>query len=136
MEMCYDGALVMPSSYVVMSEDEMTYVDGGIAIPNWAVAGVIDTVISTLVGGSIALAASYFKKQAAKYGQKTAGLIFSKALKKKLIAKKFASKTVAGICSLASAGFTILMWAADPGGQLASYIDARDSNPNNSWCWG
>lgn len=29
MEMCYDGALVMPSSYAVMSEDAMTYVDGG-----------------------------------------------------------------------------------------------------------
>lgn len=29
MEMCYDGALVMPSSYALMSEDEMTYVDGG-----------------------------------------------------------------------------------------------------------
>ena len=29
MEMCYDGALVMPSNYVVMSEDEMTYVEGG-----------------------------------------------------------------------------------------------------------
>lgn len=31
MEMCYDGALVMPSGYVVMSEDEMTYVDGGMS---------------------------------------------------------------------------------------------------------
>lgn len=30
MVMCYDGALVMPSSYAVMNEDEMTYVDGGI----------------------------------------------------------------------------------------------------------
>lgn len=29
MEMCYDGALVMPSNYAVMSEDEMMYVDGG-----------------------------------------------------------------------------------------------------------
>ena len=29
MEMCYDGALVMPSSYVVMDEEEMTYVEGG-----------------------------------------------------------------------------------------------------------
>ena len=29
MEMCYDGALVMPSSYAVMYEDEMTYVEGG-----------------------------------------------------------------------------------------------------------
>lgn len=29
MDMCYDGALVMPSSYAVMSEEEMTYVEGG-----------------------------------------------------------------------------------------------------------
>ena len=28
MKMCYDGALVMPSSYVVMNETEMTYVEG------------------------------------------------------------------------------------------------------------
>ncbi len=29
MEMCYDGALVMPKSYALMNEDEMTYVEGG-----------------------------------------------------------------------------------------------------------
>lgn len=29
MEMCYDGALVMPSSYALMNEDEMMYVEGG-----------------------------------------------------------------------------------------------------------
>ena len=29
MEMCYDGALVMPSSYAIMDNDEMTYVEGG-----------------------------------------------------------------------------------------------------------
>lgn len=29
MEMCYDGALVMPSNYAVMDEKEMTYVEGG-----------------------------------------------------------------------------------------------------------
>ena len=28
MEMCYDGALVMPSSYAVMDEEEMMYVEG------------------------------------------------------------------------------------------------------------
>ena len=27
MEMCYDGTLVMPSSYAVMDEEEMTYVE-------------------------------------------------------------------------------------------------------------
>ena len=30
MEMCYDGTLVMPGSYAVMDEEEMTYVEGGI----------------------------------------------------------------------------------------------------------
>jgi len=29
MMMCYDGACVMPSNYVLMNEDEMTYVEGG-----------------------------------------------------------------------------------------------------------
>ena len=29
MEMCYDGALVMPSNYVVMNDEEMTYIEGG-----------------------------------------------------------------------------------------------------------
>ena len=29
MEMCYDGALIMPGSYAVMNEEEMTYVEGG-----------------------------------------------------------------------------------------------------------
>lgn len=29
MRMCYAGALAMPSSYVVMDEEEMTYLEGG-----------------------------------------------------------------------------------------------------------
>ncbi len=29
MDMCYDGALVLPSSYAVMNEEEMTYTEGG-----------------------------------------------------------------------------------------------------------
>lgn len=29
MEMCYEGTLVMPSSYAVMDEEEMTYIEGG-----------------------------------------------------------------------------------------------------------
>jgi len=31
MEMCYDGTLVLPSSYAVMDEEEMTYVEGGVS---------------------------------------------------------------------------------------------------------
>lgn len=29
MEMCYNGAMVMPSSYAVMDQEEMTYIEGG-----------------------------------------------------------------------------------------------------------
>lgn len=29
MEMCYSGTIVMPSSYAVMDEEEMTYIKGG-----------------------------------------------------------------------------------------------------------
>lgn len=29
MEMCYNGALVMPSNYAVINENEMEYVEGG-----------------------------------------------------------------------------------------------------------
>ena len=29
MDMCYSGALVLPSSYAVMNEEEMSYTEGG-----------------------------------------------------------------------------------------------------------
>ena len=32
MDMCYDGALVLPSSYAVMNEEEMTYMEGASCI--------------------------------------------------------------------------------------------------------
>lgn len=50
MEMCYEGALVMPSSYAVMDEEEMPYVEGGSA-KEWAVgiaSGLIANAIWTL----------------------------------------------------------------------------------------
>jgi len=37
MDMCYDGALVMPSSYAVMDEEEMTYVEGGALVTTEAI---------------------------------------------------------------------------------------------------
>lgn len=44
MEICYDGALVMPSSYAVMNEEEMTYVEGGWYIPRGVAAAAIDVI--------------------------------------------------------------------------------------------
>jgi len=134
MELCYEGALAMPSSYAVMSNEEMTYTDGGIGIPNWLVGGAINLAIDVLVVGGAKAAASFFAGQVKKYGAAATGLIFSNQLKNQLIAKGVASGVAAGICGVAAAGVTILSWALDPGGQLASYIDGRDSNPNNGYC--
>lgn len=44
MELCYDGALVMPSSYAVMDEEEMMYVEGGIGVE--AVCAIITTALA------------------------------------------------------------------------------------------
>ncbi len=54
MEMCYDGALVMPSSYAVMDEEEMMYVEGGGEL----YFGKISTSYLThLINGGIVLSA-------------------------------------------------------------------------------
>ena len=39
MEMCYNGTLVMPNNYAVVTEEEMTYVEGGISPA--AISGMI-----------------------------------------------------------------------------------------------
>ena len=53
MEMCYDGALVMPSSYVTMNEEEMTYVEGGWRFPICIISGIIDVAIAATGFGGI-----------------------------------------------------------------------------------
>lgn len=44
MEMCYSGALVMPSSYAIIDEEEMLYVEGGNYIPRGVAAAIIDGI--------------------------------------------------------------------------------------------
>ena len=43
MDMCYDGALVLPSSYAVMNEEEMTYMEGGIRVSKYSSGKLFDT---------------------------------------------------------------------------------------------
>ncbi len=53
MEMCYDGALVMPSNYAVMSEDEMTYVEGGGSFTVRGTAKEIRGRLTAVIGTSL-----------------------------------------------------------------------------------
>lgn len=130
---CYDGALIMPSSYAVMDEEEMTYFNGGVSIPNWLAGGVINLAIDCLVVGGARKAAKFFSQRVKKYGARTTGLWFSQTLRKKMIAKGIASAAASGICNIAAACITVLSWAVDPGGSLASAIDGRDKRPRNGY---
>ncbi len=66
MEMTYDGTLVMPSSYAVMEEDEMMYLEGG--------AWTVQTLGKSLKN----LYYKYsFASQALRAGGITIGTIFS-----------------------------------------------------------
>lgn len=56
MEMCYDGALVMPKNYAVVSEDEMTYIDGGAMAWYWKAAIIAGVVVA---GVALAVALAY-----------------------------------------------------------------------------
>ncbi|MFY9379405.1 MAG: hypothetical protein WAP07_04075 [Acutalibacteraceae bacterium] len=130
MEMCYEGTLVMPSNYVVMDSEEMSYVEGGFAIPNWLVGGAINWAISAAFGGLGSFCAMASKKafsQAAK-------IIFAKEVKKQLIAKGIAYGAASVICGFIPSALTLIGAVCDPGGWLAARYDRRDSNPNNGWC--
>lgn len=62
MDMCYEGALVMPSSYAVMDEEEMTYVEGGGA---FSLEGALRYVAELAIGNLVWWA---LKKAAVKVG--------------------------------------------------------------------
>ena len=97
MDVCYDGALVLPRNYVPVSEEEMDYIDGGASF--WQKAGIIAAVV---VGG-IALTAAII------YGQfllaaRIMGITI-KSYAKKLGAKGVAT-IIAGATGLGVAGIT------------------------------
>lgn len=56
MEMCYDGALVMPSNYAIMNEDEMTYLEGGAL----KLLGTISAAQCNRMAAQVAIGASIF----------------------------------------------------------------------------
>lgn len=61
MEMCYDGTLVMPSSYAIMNEDEMAYVEGGSVTINITRALIIAAVGKIVISASKSVAAKLIR---------------------------------------------------------------------------
>lgn len=58
MEMCYDVALVMPKNYAVVSDDEMTYVDGGYYMNHDECLALAGALCITAAEGAPAIAAA------------------------------------------------------------------------------
>lgn len=69
MEMCYDGALVMPSSYAVMDEEEMMYVEGGFS---WSQAKTLALGVLAVVGACNTIMTMF--NNAVKYGAAIKGI--------------------------------------------------------------
>lgn len=99
MEMCYNGALVMPSNYAIMDEEEMIYVEGGISCKK--LGKIIDgaiTIISFIcgVGSGIKMISTLLKR-----GKPGAIMVFtSTALKWAGIS--LASGTISGLYNILS----------------------------------
>ncbi|MCQ2464654.1 MAG: hypothetical protein MJ095_03620 [Oscillospiraceae bacterium] len=130
MEMCYDGALVMPNNYAVVNEEEMTYVDGGVALPNWLVGGLINYGIGLAFGGVAAFLGAA-KNQCIKAA---CAKTIEDTLRRELVERAVTFGIASKISGFVAASLTICGAILDPGGFLAGKWDSNDVNPNNGWC--
>lgn len=69
MEMTYDGALIMPSNYAILDEDEMAYIEGGLS---WDNAKTIAVGILAVVGACNTVMAAF--NNAVKWGSLVKGI--------------------------------------------------------------
>ena len=76
--------LVMPSHYVELDRDEMSYVDGGGTIYTWMVSAPIDIALmacgATLAFGGVKLLGKFFGKSLAKKLSKSMAPIVAKVI--------------------------------------------------------
>ncbi|MDD6069921.1 MAG: hypothetical protein PUC12_03795 [Clostridiales bacterium] len=135
MDMCYDGALVMPSSYAVMDEEEMTYVEGG-GVPRWTAAAIIDAaLLATPLGAAFA---------PFKYLGRAAGKALVKKYAGQIVGKMgWLLSKLGGAVGSATVNFTVgrflgifdavVSCGTSIGGCISLILDASDSSGLNSW---
>lgn len=122
MEMCYEGALVLPKNCIALNSDEMEYIDGGLSISRtvfkWGVTAAVTAALVCL-GGVIAVA-----------GLKT--VLASMALKNALLAAIVKGAGILGIkignalASTMMAGFAGAVGGDFIGTLFDKYIDGLD----------
>lgn len=128
MEMCYDGALVMPSNYAVLDEDEMMYTEGGLDLSaKWVGVGLdigISAICAAISGGFTA----YFKGLVKQYGKQKAGLHFGNQASAWAI-KYFGARVGQAVSAAMGVALTVITTAAAPGAAIANYWATHDNNP-------
>lgn len=65
MELCYEGGLVMPSSYAMMDEEEMTYVEGGGTFSINISARAVQSLLSIGISGAVGVIVGVLSANAA-----------------------------------------------------------------------
>lgn len=126
--LCGNG-MVMPSKYVEINREEMTYIEGGGSVANWIVSGAINLAITAAFGG---LGGLFIKKSLASLGQASATL-FAKELKAKLIAAGVAYGAAGTICSAIPTVLTLVGDVLNPGAAVAKWLDSKDYKPSNGY---
>lgn len=132
MEMTYDGALVMPCSYVTMKEEEMTYVEGGGLGKHWYnstgfIGGAIEGLlylVPTIAAISKATKLGKGLQTAMKFIGMTKTALINGLTK---IGQKVSSKITASVVSKA-VGFVWTTGGLSVGSLIAMGIDRADGH--------
>lgn len=127
MEMCYNEALVMPSSYVVLNEEEMTYVEGGVKVSSWIVGAAIDVGLAALGVWNVSaigwLMGAGISKLCNGITKKVSSKVIGSILKSKVLQTGLGSYITSKIGIIGTVlGMTSL------GGMIATVWDAWDKN--------
>lgn len=139
MEMCYDGALVMPSSYVEMNTDEMTYVEGGASGNGfWNKVSTIGTAINVIVA---LLPLTSWMSSMTKAGKALRTVVSLAGYTKKAFISMVSGWIVkAGLCATKAVATKVVgvVWGLTGfslGYMIAKGIDMIDGK-NNGYCFG
>ena len=132
MDMCYDGALVMPCSYAVMEQNEMMYVEGGGKINTSIVSAVIDVAIAATGFGGISAIGRLTGAGLSKFVKKVWANCGKKACSMLSTALGSAIGTAIGNLGIVAYAFVS---ATSIGGLVALVLDATDKKMDSTFRW-
>lgn len=99
----------------------------------WFVSNAINLIITAIIGGGLGAASAFFRRQAARYGERYAATLFAQSVARSRLAAIVGYSIAQWVTNGINVVFNILMWAIDPGGQIFNYLDSRDRYPNNGY---